>query len=283
VILLFFRHPGEGLDSVRRYCWIPAFAGMTGGVAALLLLPAALLLAAFAPGPTAQEIADRMIAAHGGAVWLNPKTLELEGRATFWRDGPEPSAVADDYRMWRVFDPGRQAAHAAEGKVRIDAKAKGRLLFQAGFDGAVTWNERGIVPEAEANAFWASNFGFGIVRQIGAPGFKLERLADGNVEGHLVHTLRLTDPGGQATLFFVDQASHAIRRMGFRSPRGWHERVYDDFVWLKAPGWLQARRVTLYYDGVKANEVVWERTRVNAPIDDALFAPPGAPEAGHAR
>jgi hypothetical protein len=234
----------------------------------------ALLLAAAAPEPTARAIAERMIAAHGGDAWLNPETLVLEGRATFWREGPAPSAIADDYRMWRVFDPARRAAHAAEGKVRIDAKSNGRLLFQAGFDGETTWNEKGVVPEAEATAFWASNFGFGIIRKIGAPGFRLDRLADGNVEGHGVYTLRLTDPGGQATLFFVDRASHAIRKMGFRSPRGWHERVYDDFVWLKQPGWLQARRVTLYYDGVKANEVYWRRTIVNAPIDAVLFVPP---------
>jgi hypothetical protein len=64
--------------------------------------------------------------------------------------------------------------------------------------------------------------------------------------------------------------------MGFASPRGWHERVYDDFVWLATPGWLQARKVTLYYNGIKANEVVWEHTHVNAPIDAALFSDPAA-------
>jgi hypothetical protein len=234
---------------------------------------ASLLVAAAAPQPTAEDIAQRMIAAHGGDTWLNPRTLVLEGRATFWRNAASPITVADEYRMWRVFDPARQAAHAAEGKVRIDAKSGGRLLFQAGFDGAVTWNEKGVVPKTEADAFWASNFGFGIVRKIGTPGFRLERVADANVEGHEVYTLRLTDPAGQTTLFSIDRDSYAIRRMGFATPRGWHERVYDDFVWLATPGWLQARKVTLYYNGVKANEVVWEHTHVNAPIDAALFSP----------
>ena len=62
--------------------------------------------------------------------------------------------------------------------------------------------------------------------------------------------------------------------MGFATPKGWHERSYDDFVTLANPRWLQARKVTLYYDGVKANEVYWTTTKVNVPVDAALFAPP---------
>ena len=31
-------------------------------------------------------------------------------------------------------------------------------------------------------------------------------------------------------------------------------------MWLKIPGWLLARRVTLYYNGLKANEVFWKET-----------------------
>ena len=62
--------------------------------------------------------------------------------------------------------------------------------------------------------------------------------------------------------------------MGFMTPKGWHVRTYDDFVTLKNPRWLQARTVTLYYNGVKANTVYWTKTVVNGPVDDALFAPP---------
>jgi len=51
-------------------------------------------------------------------------------------------------------------------------------------------------------------------------------------------------------------------------------RTYDDFITLTNTRWLQARHVTLYYNGVKANEVFWTDTKVNAAIDDALFTPP---------
>ncbi|MEP2101353.1 MAG: hypothetical protein ABJP02_01865 [Parasphingorhabdus sp.] len=213
--------------------------------------------------------------AAGGDDWANARTLTLSGYAVFY--GPqshEPRTKASDYRMWRVFDPGRTVAHGADGKVRIIAKNAEKLIFEVGYDGETTWTERGITPKAEADKFWASNFGFGIIRQADKPGFVATRLPDDDVGGHAIYMVELTDPKGGKTLFGVDQQSHAIRTMGFRTPKGWHLRVYDDFVSLADPRWLQARHVTLYYDGRKSNEVFWTETTVNAEIDAALFAPP---------
>lgn len=225
----------------------------------------------------ANTILDRAIEAAGGEGWKNARTLVLTGRAVFYgADGAAPRSTADDYRMWRVFDPARVAAHGAEGKVRIIAKAGERVLFTVGFDGTTTWNERGIVPKAEADIYWASNFGFGIIRRARDPGFRAVRVPDDEVGGHPIYKVRLTDPQGGVTLFGIDRRSHAIRYMGFTTPRGWHERIYDDFVRLSNPNWLQARHVTLRYNGVKANEVFWRVTEVNVPIDDAVFAPPSA-------
>lgn len=252
------------------------------------LLPLVLALLAAAPAmaqapvPTAADAAidgatilDRAFAAHGGEGWANARSLILVGRAVFYgASGAAPRSTADDYRMWRIYDRGRTASHAAEGKVRITARSGGRQLFTVGFDGTTTWNERGIVPATEADAYWASNFGFGIIRRAREPGFKVERMPDDGVDGHPLYIVRLTDPKGGVTVFGIDQRSHAIRTMGFATPRGWHERIYDDFVRLKDPDWLQARKVTLRYNGIKQNEVYWQQTRVNAPIDDTVFAPP---------
>lgn len=211
----------------------------------------------------------------GGDVWAEAKTLYLSGRAVFWgAQGASPQSFADSYTMWRVFDPGREAAHGAEGKVRIIAKLNDKPLWTVGFDGETTWNERGIIPKAEADIFWASNFGFGIIRHALQPGFKAERVADGLIGPHKLYLVRLTDPKGGVTLFGVDQGSYAIRTMGFMTPKGWHERHYDDFIRLKNPNWLQARKVTLYYNGVKANDVYWTKTIVNGPVADSLFMPP---------
>ena len=134
----------------------------------LSLLPVAVCAA---DGPDGATILARATAAHGGEGWANARTLVLEGRAVFWGPaGAAPRSTADDYRMWRVFDPDREASHAAEGKVRITAKHKGAQLWTVGFDGTDTWNEKGVFPKAEADAFWASNFGFGIIRRASKPG-----------------------------------------------------------------------------------------------------------------
>lgn len=223
----------------------------------------------------ARTILQRAIDTAGGETWLNPRTLDMRGRAVFYGpDGAAPRSTADDYRMWRVFNPDRTVSHGADGMVRIRARSGERTIFEVGYDGATTWNERGPVPQAEADAFWATNFGFGIIRQAFRPGFALARVADGNVDGHPVFKLRLTGPDGQQTLFGIDKVSYAIRSMEFATPRGWHLRTYADFVELRNPRWLQARRVTLYYNGVKQNEVFWTDVRVNADLDPALFRMP---------
>ncbi|MFK7842529.1 MAG: hypothetical protein AB8B54_09715 [Sphingorhabdus sp.] len=214
--------------------------------------------------------------AAGGDGWANARSLTLSGHAIFYgKKGHLPRSIANDYRMWRIFDPERNDAHGANGKVRIIAQSKGKRIFEVGFDGKTTWTERGITPKAEADAFWASNFGFGIIRQAGKPGFVTSRLANDKIGMHDLYMVELADPSGGKTLFGVDQESHAIRTMGFRTSRGWHFRTYDDFVELDNPRWLQARHVTLYYDGRKSNEVFWTETKVNEDLDQKLFAPPG--------
>jgi hypothetical protein len=64
---------------------------------------------------------------------------------------------------------------------------------------------------------------------------------------------------------------------GFDTPRGWHERRYSDYYRKKGGPWAQPRRVRLYYDGVKQNEIIWTDFEVNADmsgVDFAAAAPP---------
>lgn len=242
------------------------------------MLTALALLATAAAALDGPTILARATEAHGGEAWANAKTLTLSGHAIFYAPtGGTIASRADDYRMWRVFDTNRRAAHTAEGKVRILAKAGPRQLFTVGFDGTTTWNDKGAVPKSEADALWAANFGFGIIRRAADPGFKAERMPDDTVGTHPLHMVRLTDPAGSVTVFGIDRRSYAIRTMGFMTPRGWHERTYDDFIRLKNPAWLQARHVTLRYNGVKQNEVFWTTTKVDAAIPDAVFAQPRTP------
>jgi len=226
-----------------------------------------------------REVVERGLAAHGGDLFLDPRTLRLEGTATFFDPATgKVRSVADDYRMWREFERGRTVAHGADGKVRILAKDGERALFEVGYDGATTWTQDGIMPKDRADAYWASNFGFGIIRSALDEGFSLSFVPSRMVDGHSVALVRVIDPGGQQTLFGFDSESGFIRYMAFDSARGFHERIYDDFIRLptkgEATGWVQARSVTLLYDGVINNTVLWTKTTIGEPIDPAIFAPP---------
>lgn len=224
----------------------------------------------------ARTILERAAEAAGGEAWLDPRTLQLAGTAEFYGpEGSEPRSRADDYRMWRVFNPDRTASHGADGMVRIRAAAGDRVIFEVGYDGETTWTQDGVLSREEADEYWASAFGFGIIRRALGSGFTLRRVADGNVRGHATYKLHITDPNGGETLFGFDRDSFAIRSMEFMTPRGWHERIYDDFYRLADTGWLQAGRVSLSYNGILANEVFWTEARVDEPIPDSLFSYPG--------
>lgn len=223
-----------------------------------------------------RAILEQAVATAGGDNWLAPRSVVLSGTAEFYApDRADPVSRSDDYRMWRALDPNRTAAHAADGKVRITARSGGKVLFEVGFDGVTTWNDKGVVPPKEAAAMWASNFGFGIIRRALGEGFTLECAPARTVDDHRLDLVRVIDPAGAPTLFGIDRHSRFIRYMGFASPRGWHERTYDDFVMQAEPRWLQPRLVTLYYNGVKANVVRWTEFEVGVPIRDATFAWPG--------
>ncbi|MEM7779383.1 MAG: hypothetical protein AAF697_03210 [Pseudomonadota bacterium] len=243
-------------------------------IAALILGLSAPALAEHHVEPTPRSVVERAVEAHGGDLWLEPGTLALSGTATFF--DPATGAVrvvADDYRMWREMDADRTSAHGASGKVRIIAKAGERLIFEVGYDGETTWTERGIMPREQADAYWATNFGFGIVRQALDEGFTLAFAPSRDIRARATDLVRITDPQGAETLFGFDRESGFITYLAFDTPRGFHERLYADFVKLDN-GWVQAREVTLLYGGIMSNRVLWSETAVGEPIDQALFTPP---------
>lgn len=248
---------------------------MTKFLAFLLLLIGS--VAAFGnTEPDGRAILAKATEAAGGEQWANARTLVLKGRAVFWGGiGADPTSAPDSYVMYREFDPHRQAAHGAEGRLRIIVSDKGKQLWTVGYDGATTWTDKGITPKGEADTYWANNFGFGIIRHALKPGFKSERLADGNVDGFATYMVRLIDPTGSESLFAIDKKSHAVRMVGFATPRGWHARTYGNFFRPKSmPRWLQPGLVTLYYNGVKQNEIHWQSAEINGVIDPAVFAVP---------
>ncbi len=221
---------------------------------------------------TARQIMERATEAQGGKDWAQVKTLYLRGHGIFYANGTSDTpTVAERYEMWREMDPNRTAAHGPDGKVKILAVAAGKPFITVSHDGIDTYTADGKMDAEKARSYWASNFGFGIIRQALKPGFSLVRLPDDIIDGHKSHMVKIIDPQKQETLFGIDAKSFAIRKAGFLTPRGWHERIYDRFFVNRNPRWLQAGHIRLYYNGVKANELFWEEMKVNPPLPEDIF------------
>lgn len=218
---------------------------------------------------SAREIVARAQAAAGGETWIHPRTLLMRGHAVFYTpQGPEHH---ERYDMWRVYPRQKGMAHAADGKVRIESRFKGKCVRLVSFDGQRSYTLEGPQPPSEADKQWSENFGFGVIRFAIEPGFRQERLPDDSVEGRPVYVVRIIDPSNQVTLFSIAKDDYAILRLGFDTSRGWHERLYSNF--FKKPGisWVQPGLVRLYYDGVKQNEIIWTDFELDRPMPDALF------------
>jgi len=234
----------------------------------LLVFLALLASTSAAAQPGARAVIERAHAAAGGELWRRPETLTLKGSALLCQAGR--CQAAESYAMWRVFPRESRNAHVANGQVRIDASSGGRVLFQTSFDGVDTYNQAGLVPGAQASREWSENFGFGIIRFALDPGFTLKTQAQESVDGYLCDVVEVSDPGGTQTTFAFDRADASIRRVGFQTTRGWHVRIYSDFLKL-ASGFMQPQRVRLYYDGVLSNDIWWQEITVNQPIDPKRF------------
>lgn len=209
------------------------------------------------------EIVARAHAAAGGDVWVNPESAYMSGYGLFWRGGDGP-VRHERHEMWRVYPQEKSEAHQADGRVRIDSWRDGVLAFQVSFDGTHTYTQEGRVDDAADSERWASNFGFGVIRHALDEGYSVERMADDEVGGRPAFTVVIVDPAGGRTLFSVARDDFAILKLAFDTPRGWHERLYSDFFTDERTGWVQPGRVRLFYDGIKANEVIWTDVEINA-------------------
>ncbi|MGJ8563026.1 MAG: hypothetical protein ACSHXY_05685 [Alphaproteobacteria bacterium] len=221
--------------------------------------------------------ADIMAQAHeaaGGEAWSRPISLAMDGYAVFYKNGS--AAKHETHRMWRVYEAGKTDAHKVDGKVRIESLRDGIAVIDLSFDGSTTYTPQGAQPQSESDNQWSSSFGFGVIRHALDDGYSLKRLPDDLVDGRPVFMVNVMDPSGGETRFGIAQDDRAILKVGFDTPRGWHERIYSNFYSNIAESWSQPGRVRLYYNGVKANEVIWTSYEINKPLKACLFVLPEA-------
>ncbi len=221
---------------------------------------------------SAKTIMTRAHQAAGGDTWRRPQTLSMDGYAVFYRDGK--TVKHERHRMWRVYDANKADAHKVDGKVRILSEYDGQTVINLSYDGETTYTATGAQPKSESDKRWSSNFGFGVIRHALDEGYSLERLADDLIDGKPAFIIRVNDAVGGTTQFGIDQTNYTILKVGFDTPRGWHERIYSSFYSNNGENWVQPGRVRLYYNGVKANEVIWTSYEINSPLADCLFVLP---------
>lgn len=208
--------------------------------------------------------------AAGGETFVKPGTLFLTGYNIIHNKGGGES-LWDRYAMWRVFADEKADAHAANGKVRIEAWTGSKLVMLLSFDGQATYDKSGRMADQSANAMWSNNFGFGAIRNALDDGWTQDRRADRTIDGKPAYMVELTDPKGGKTLFGIDQGTSHILYVGFDTPRGWHERRYSHYFSKPGIDWQQAGRVRLFYNGVKANEAIWTDFEIGKSMDDDTF------------
>jgi hypothetical protein len=233
-------------------------------------LPASLQAA---PELTARAIVERATAAAGGETWRRPRTLKLTGYGVFY-DKTGKATVHERYEMYRVYPAWKGAAHAADGKVRIQSFSNGKPALLLAFDGKQSYTAAGPQPPSEADRQWSENFGFGSIRFALDEGYALSRVADDLIDGRPAFKVKLTDPSGGETFFGIAQDTYQVLWVGFTTPRGWHERTYSDFYQKPGVSWVQPGRIRLLYNGVKQNEIIWRDFEVNADMADDLFVVP---------
>ncbi len=222
---------------------------------------------------TARDIVAKAIEQAGGEAWRGARTMHMKGIATLYRGGTYDKVTeATRYEMWRVYAAANNNAHQANGKFRLDSEKDGHILFQSAFDGQQAYDANGPIANADDGRRDESGaYGFGIIRFALNEGFKLERLADDQVEGNPAQFVKITDPTGGVTIFGVDMRDYSIRTVEYDTSRGWHQRIYSDFETKANPGFRQATRVRFYYNGVKTVDAKWQTWTVNEPISDTVF------------
>lgn len=230
------------------------------------------------PSLAGRDIIAMAHEAAGSETFVRPGSLFLSGQNVFY-DNQGGSSTWDRYAMWRVFGDAKDDAHAANGKVRIEAWRGAKLAMLLSFDGEATYNQTGRMEDQSANAMWSNNFGFGAIRNALDEGWTQERRSDRTIDGKPAYMVQLTDPAGGKTLFGFERGSMAILYVGFDTPRGWHERRYSDYFSKPDTSWQQAGRVRLYYDGVLANEAIWTDFQIGETYADDVFVISEAPSA----
>ena len=217
-----------------------------------------------------QTIIERAYAAAGGDLYRYPGSYHLHGIYLDYKGGPQPVEYKP-YDLYRVQPKDHPRGRVADGKIRVSAYKDGKPTMQIAFDGEKTYGIDGPTGDGADAPFWRTTMGFGMIRFALSLGYTLKRLADDMVDGKPAYNVRVTDPFGESAVFSVRLADARLVRVQFLTPRGLHDRIFDEFFTKPGSPWVQPGRVRSFINGEKEAEFTYSDFTIGAKLPDDLF------------
>ena len=249
------------------------FVGLCGTAGALAIMPAGRIFA-HPPADAALEAAEivaRAQAAMGGTQWLRPTSYHLHGYLLEYPDGPGEPVRHDPYDLWRIHPETKPDGHRADGQIRVSSFVDGEPRLQIAFDGERTYDINGPTGEGADSPFWRTSMGFGMFRFALDEGYTLEREPDDMVDGYPVFAISVIDPSGGRGVFALRKADYRMARVAFATPRGFHERRFDNFFTKPGISWVQPGRTRSWLNGVRAYDFIYTDFEVDEEIPAETF------------
>jgi hypothetical protein len=267
--------------------WCAAALAATGP-AATVAAPASKAAPAAAPvlpSLTAEQIADRNVAARGGlAAWRATKTISWKG--TMGVGGTVYETVTPKGQLQQKQREEMRIPFRFEFKrpqmTRLELDFNGQTAIQV-FDGTNGWKLRPYLGRKEWEAFSADE-----VKQAGAEpgidgylidysakGARVELAGTDKVEGHDAYKVKVTRRDGQVRYVWVDALSFLDLKVD-GEPRKFDNKMRTVEIYTRdfraEQGLMLPHVFETVVQAVKGTEkIILESVSVNPPLDDARF------------
>lgn len=247
----------------------------TVGISTCLSLPvlAQTKVAATQTNLTASELANQVAAAYGGMAKIKEmmsKGTRSHGKVSTW----STISSANNQFECEIISKGY--------KVRTEMMIFGQLHVMA-FDGKKGWSKSGdwIAPSSDSTVERFSNeleHGLNALEHLDNPNCKLELLPSGTVLGKAADVLKLTNPDGKWTKFYIDPVTRMVVRtefMGHDNEQGIETLQAIDYSNYKhVAGFPTPFKVEQYSLGKKSSETLLDAVAIDDSIHDSQFEMP---------
>jgi hypothetical protein len=239
-----------------------------------------------------QLLIDQMIAALGGAAWLNRATVQMDGRgSSFFHGQPNPYII--EYHEARRF-AGPQSDHAATEADRVGfltdksmilpgKKVDVVQIWKDGHGYEITYKGQTDLPREQVDDYYrrqAHSIEQVVQNWIHAPGVMIVAEGTTMVERRLCDKVTVLSANNDAVTLELDAATHLPIRRTFqwRNPefKDYDEEAetYDDYHTIQ--GLPTPLTITRYHNDDIANQRFLSKVVYNEALAPDLFDPAAA-------